>query len=271
MPASRFPLIGFLLAAASPLSAVTLNQLNIASVEDFDTLAAVTGSGVPPGWEFSESGSGANSTYGAGTGSSSTGNTYSFGGSGSTDRAFGTLRTSSLAATLGTVITNQTGGAVAQLAIQYVGEQWRLGAVGRPDRLAFAYSLDATTLTTGTWLDVTELDFTGPVTSGALGALDGNAAENRVLVAYTLPGLSLANGASLWLRWSDFDATGSDDGLAIDNVSITAVGAAAEAVPDRGSTNMLFVGALGCLLIARARVPGSMPRDGVEQSPGLRS
>lgn len=38
----------------------------------------------------------------------------------------------------------------------------------------------------------------------------------------TLANVNIANGASFWLRWTDFDATGSDDGLAVDDFPLTA-------------------------------------------------
>src|SRR6185437_9535195 len=90
------------------------------------------------------------------------------------------------------------------------------------DRLDFQYSTDATSLTTGTWTDVDTLDFSSPVTSGSTGALDGNAAADRTAIAGTVAGLSLPAGQSVWIRWSDFNASGSDDGLAVDGFSLTA-------------------------------------------------
>lgn len=253
MRSIRLPLLGFLCAAAiGSAPAITLTTLNLAVTEDFNSLAIATGSVVPAGWEFLETGSGANTTYGAGNGSSATGNAYSFGATSSTDRAFGTLRTASLSAMLGTIITNNTSGAITDLEISYYGEQWRLGAIGRPDRLDFSYSLDATSLGNGSWLDLDPLDFTGPTTAGATGALDGDAADNRVLVSYTLSGLNLAPGASLWLRWSDFDATGSDDGLAIDDFSVTGLKQNVQAVPDDLSTAVMAAVLGGVLFLHRA-------------------
>jgi hypothetical protein len=230
----RFVFLRISLAvAASPLGAVSINQFNVPFTEDFNTLAnTTTGSVVPAGWEFNETGSGANTTYAGGTGSSSTGNTYSFGATASTDRAFGAVRTSSVITTLGTVITNDADTTITQLTIQYVGEQWRMGATGRADRLDFGYSLDATSVITGAWNDVAPLGFIAPTTAGLVGALDGNAAENQVTLSHSLMGLSLAPGASLWLRWTDFDASGSDDGLAIDSFAITAVESGLQSVPD---------------------------------------
>jgi len=220
------PLFGSLLVfAVGPVAATTLNQFNAPVIQDFDSLAlsGTANSTLPTGWSFAETGSGANTTYAAGTGSLSTGNTYSFGATNSSERAFGTLRTSSLLSTIGTAVTNNTGATIESLAIAYTGEQWRLGAIGRLDRLGFAYSLDATSLTTGSWLDIAALDFIAPITTGSTGALDGNAAANQTAVSYTLSGLTVAPGSTVWLRWSDFVATGSNDGLAIDDVSITAL------------------------------------------------
>ena len=200
--------------------------------QNFDTLVNSGTSGVTPdGWVFSESGTAANLTYAAGTGSSTTGNTYSFGSS--SDRAFGGLRTGSLIPTIGASFQNGGSTSIQSLDFGYWGEQWRLGTASRTDRLDFQYSLNATTLTDGAWTDFDTLDFISPVIAGT-GALDGNAIANRTLLTSTLTGLNLGVGADLWIRWTDLDASGSDDGLAIDDFSITA-GFAPAAVPEPGS------------------------------------
>ena len=249
----RVILVGFLaVATIGPAAAINLTLPGVAVGEDFNSLASATGSAMPAGWEFSESGSGANATYGAGNGSSATGNTYSFGATGGTDRALGTLRTSSLSSMFGSVITNLTTETLTELTVEYAGEQWRLGATGRVDRLDFAYSLDATSIITGNWLEFDALDLIGPVTAGATGALDGNLVENRTLVSHTLSGLALAPGASLWVRWSDFEASGSDDGLAIDDFSVRGGANVVQAVPETMSTGL--VGSLlTALLLGRRR------------------
>ena len=109
--------------------------LNTTYSQDFNTLAN-TGPGtfLPAGWLFSESGTGANTTYTAGDGSGNGGDTYSFGTGTATERAFGGLLSGSVNPTIGAAFTNNTGTTVTSLTVSYTGEQWRLGATGRVDR-----------------------------------------------------------------------------------------------------------------------------------------
>ena len=190
--------------------------------QDFNTLALSGTSGiVPAGWLFSESGTNANTIYTAGTGSGNAGDTYSFGAASNTERAFGGLQSGSLNPTIGAAFTNNTGGTITSLAINYTGEQWRLGALARADRIDFQYSIDATSLTTGTWTDVNTLDFTAPTTGPTVGALDGNASANKIAISFTITGLSIPGGATFYIRWLSFDAAGADDGLSVDDFSLT--------------------------------------------------
>ncbi len=187
--------------------------------ENFDTLVSTGNSTIlPPEWILAESGTNANATYTAGTGSGNTGDTYSFGTAGSTERALGGLLSGSLTPLFGTSFTNTSGNPITSLTTGYRGEQWRLGTLGRADRLDFQYSLNATSLTTGTWVDVDALDFSSLVTTGTVGLLDGNA--NSTNLSTVISGLNIAVGATFWFRWQDFNATGSDDGLAIDDFSL---------------------------------------------------
>jgi predicted extracellular nuclease len=209
-------------AAGTPIS---LTAVGVAYTQDFNTLAnSGTSSTVPTGWAFSETGTAANTTYTAGTGSGNTGDTYSFGAASNTERAFGGLQSGALVPTIGACFTNNTGGTVTSLVISYTGEQWRLGTTGRADRIDFQYSTNATSLTTGTWTDVDALDFSSLVTTGALGALDGNAAANRANISFTISSLTIANGTTFFIRWNDFNATGADDGLSVDDFSLTPMG-----------------------------------------------
>lgn len=237
-----------LLASSGQQStAAVLSSFNSPVVEDFNSLASTgtTSSTLPAsGWIFAESGTNANATYTVGTGSSNSGDTYSFGATSATDRALGGLRSGSLISTIGAPYQNSTGSTITELNISYIGEQWRLGATGRNDRLDFEYSTDAVSLTTGTWIPFDALDFIAPISTGTVGPLDGNAAANSASVSASISGLNLASGSTIWVRFTDFDATSSDDGLAVDNFSVTAV--------PEPATACIALGACG-LLIARQR------------------
>ncbi len=227
----RFHLTSFsVLFALAMVSGISLHaQISLTTTpytQNFNTLAkSGSASSLPSGWLLLETGTNANATYTAGTGSSNSGDTYSFGVDAADDRAFGTVQSGSLISTIGVAFTNTTGGPVTSLKISYVGEQWRLGATARADRLDFQYSTDATNLATGTWKDADQLDFTGPITTGTVGSLDGSLAANATAINFTITGLNIGNGASFYLRWSDFNATNADDGLGIDDFSIEAISA----------------------------------------------
>jgi predicted extracellular nuclease len=236
---------------AHAAGSISLPTVGVAYTQNFDTLAnSSISSTVPPGWDFAESGSGANTTYAAGTGSSTIGDTYSFGATSSSDRAFGGLQSGSLIPTIGASFTNNTGATITDLAIAYTGEQWRLGTAGRADRLDFQISTNAISLTVGTWADQNSLDFTSPTTTGSARALDGNAAANRSAVSATITSLNIPNGATFWIRWTDFNATSFDDGQAVDDFSLTpaanmtaptGTGAASPSTVTAGNTTRLTV------------------------------
>jgi len=211
---------------------VNLSALGTPVTENFDTLSNTAGSttntALPTGWYITETGGGArdNEQYAVDTGGSTTGDIYSYGSAAATDRALGELRSGTLIPLFGAKFTNNTGATITSLDISYTGEQWRFGGAHTTvaDRLDFQYSVNATDLSTGTYLDANALDFNPPITAGTAGALDGNAAANRTAISSTITGLSIPAGATFFIRLSDVDATGADDGLAIDNVSVTPQG-----------------------------------------------
>ncbi len=205
---------------------VSLTTTGSAYTQNFDTLSNVAGSTTNnltiPGWFMTESGGGArdNEQYAVDTGSSNTGDTYSYGAAASTERALGSLRSGTLIPVFGACFTNNTGATIASLDINYTGEEWRLGTASRTDQLSFEYSTDATDLTTGSWTGVSALNFVTPDTA-TTGAKNGNAAADRTDLSSSISSLSIANGATFWIRWTDPDASGADDGLAVDDFSLT--------------------------------------------------
>ncbi|HYJ83828.1 MAG TPA: Calx-beta domain-containing protein, partial [Allosphingosinicella sp.] len=222
------------------MAAISLTSAGTAYTQNFNALSNTAGSTTNdlnndpqplPGWFINETGLGArdNEQYAVDTGGSNTGDIFSYGSSGSTDRALGSLQSGTLIPTIGAQFTNNTGQTITELVISYTGEQWRISntAAARDDRYDFQISTDATSLASGTWSDVNALDFTNPIkTAAAAGALDGNAAANRVAITHTITGLNIAPGATFWIRWTDLNASGADDGLAIDDFSLTPVTAA---------------------------------------------
>ena len=229
MRTSTWAVVAFVLGCCVVSSAeAQISLTGPAYTQSFDTLASTgTSATLPAGWALLETGTGADMNYTAGTGSSAAADTYSFGSATAvTDRALGSIRTNALGEVYGAQFTNGTGSPIGSLMVSYHGEQWRMGSAGVIDRLDFQYSLDATSVGTGTWTDVDTLDFTGPDTVGTGGSRDGNDATHQVSISGTVTfAAAIASGATFWLRWSDLNAPGTDHALAIDDVSVTPAGA----------------------------------------------
>ena len=233
---------------AQAAGTISLTTLGSAYTQDFNTLAisGTTNTALPTGWDLNESGTSTrvNQAYAASTGSDNAGDVYSFGSSGSAERAYGTLRSGALVPIIGAQFTNNTGSTVTSLIISYAGEMWRAGVTNRgaADRLDFQLSTNATSLSTGTWVDYNNLDFNSPNLNATAGALNGNSAGNQTAVSFTITGLSIPNGSSFWIRWTDFDISSSDDGLAVDDFSLTPSVAdlapeVSDTFPDNGATD----------------------------------
>ncbi len=201
--------------------------------QDFNGLGITSSTGVTGGslnvvsptlngWYFLETGSNLNLNITASTGSSGTGDTYNFGTTSAVDRTLGGLQSGNLNPTIGFYVTNNTGSVITSLTISYTGEQWRLGTIGRLDKLDFQYSQNATALNNGNWIDADVLDFIAPVTSGLTGSLNGNTVGNNSAITNIITGLYIPNASNFFIRWSDFDATGAEDGLGIDDLTLTA-------------------------------------------------
>ncbi|MGA4578925.1 hypothetical protein [Limisphaera sp. VF-2] len=230
---------------------VSITDIMTPYTQNFDTLAnsGTDNTALPPGWAIWEFGINANQEYRAGTGSSNIGDTYSFGDSGSTERALGSLQSGNLWTVFGAQFRNDTDHVITAITISYWGEQWRVGALGRRDQLTFLYSLDATSLLDGIWAFVPELDFVGPDQGGSVGPRNGNDTDHRRFVSYTIEHLEILPGQEWWIQWRDFDANGADDGLAVDDLVMSFQGyRIARGMPDAGGTAGLL--ALGLLLSA---------------------
>ncbi len=182
---------------------------------------------LPNGWYFLESGDGADASYGISNGSGITPDTYSYGAGASIERALGSQRTgtSTFGSQWGVSFTNNTGKTITELDVSYIGEQWRLGTAFIVDFLIVEYSLDATALNDGSWTEVPALRFVNPTFFLPYpgNTLDGNLATNQDFLQGTITGLNIPDGATFWLRWTDFDVAGTDDehAMAVDQFSLS--------------------------------------------------
>ena len=242
--------------------------------QDFDSLSSsTTPSGVlPDGWYLTElptaAGAGGDGQYAVGTGSSATGGAYSFGLLSNPERALGSVGSgSALSVHYGAKLTNAGSGPITALTITFDGEMWRRGNSIPPngDRLTFAYSLDAATLGVGTFTPVPALNFASLAASclnvsgtTAAGATNGNTATCRMPIAATISGLAVNPGTSIWIRWTDGDNAGSDDGLAIDNVSIAATFSSDPTPPHTSAS-----------AVSESGEPGQIAHDRRHDSAGL--
>jgi hypothetical protein len=231
------------LATGSSPAPTAINLGNAAYTQNFDTLAN-TGSGpftaLPAGWQIAENGSGgaADGSYIVGTGSNNAGGAYSFGAAGSSERALGSLTSGTVNPIyLGALFTNATGATITGLSLAYTGELWRRGT-GSDDLLSFSYFIGTpTSLASSGWVNVSTLDFLSPETGS--GAVDGNTVSTDI--ASIISGLSIGAGSSFAIRWTDSTVSGSNDGLAIDDLSLTAI-TATSAVPESGTWVMMVAG-----------------------------
>ncbi len=212
----------FCLIANMATAQVSVTSISQVYTQDFNTLAntGATSSTLPLGWNV------IGNTYSIGTGSGTSGAIYSFGATNSTDRALGSLGAGGLPIGLfGCKFTNNTGAAITGLNISYKGEMWRLGSLGSPvDTIYFEYTaaagIDSVNQSPASWLSASSLDFTTPDTIAPTGARDGNVAPNFRVISGSVTGLNIPNGSSFWIRWQDKNSLGSDDGLAVDSLTV---------------------------------------------------
>jgi hypothetical protein len=183
-----------------------------------NTYFAWTDNTTIPGWYINQQAN----RYLVDNGTCNTGSIYSFGTDGATDRALGSYATASNATIqYGAQFRNNSSAIVNRLNIRYTGESWR--GCANTNTLAFEYSLDATSLTTGTWIPATNLDFIQNGGNNGV-ALNGNLAQNRQVITGTvdIPAPQAINpGQTFWIRWTDIDDTGGDAGFGIDDFRIS--------------------------------------------------
>ena len=243
-------------------------QINIATPATFYTqnFNALTTSTTPvtwtndvtlAGWSLFDAAGTALPTYLAGTGSSSSGSYYSFGSTGSSDRALGSLASGNtyfnspasgaVAGYSAVAFKNNTGTALNSFTLSYDGEQWRYGNT-TAQSLELSYGFGATFTTVSSWATPGGIfNFTSPIATSSTAAVDGNGVGLVAGLGGTVT-TPWAAGSTLWVRWADRNDTGADHGLAIDNLSFSVT-----AIPEPGTYTLLLAG-LGVVgFVARRR------------------
>lgn len=208
---------------------ISLTTIGVPYTENFDSLSNVTSVNHPFINDATILGLyGSRTTYLASNGGMNAGSLFSFGTpSSSTERAFGSIAVNSTGdIRYGIRIHNATGSTITSLDISFVGEQWRRGNNAAAHQLTFDYRQAATVIDLeGTYLRVSELDFTSPVNGATAGAaLNGNLSANRNSIFQSIS-VVIPPGEEIMLRWTDVNDEGEDHGLAIDDLSITPQGA----------------------------------------------
>ena len=166
----------------------------------------------------------------ADNGSGTSGAVYNYGSTtapANADRSLGGLATGSFTPGFGALIKNETGQTLQGVQISFISKLWRSSTVS--NSLSFGYGLvDGATFTTANFLTaagasaLVAADVIFPAAASG-GAVDGNLPANQVAFNNVTIPQTLAPGETLFIRWQDVDGAGSDAGIAIDNVSLTAL------------------------------------------------
>ena len=161
--------------------------------------------GLPSGWTVSFTGT---ATYnGQGTGTSLTGGVWSYGLSGNSERAAGALRSGTPGNITHTVkFTNNTGSTITDLTISYDFEQWR-------------YANTSGFTVTGTDA-ISSQSLSGLNQNGTASGTNGSCTVTNKQIS--LSSLSISNGQTFGISWLTTDDASNDNGIAIDNFSLTA-------------------------------------------------
>ncbi len=170
------------------------------------------------------------SAYQGANGSTNSGAFYSFGATGSSERAlggtasgaayFGSPATAAVAGYIALAAVNATGAAVNSLNISFNGEQWRNGGNTSAQAMLMQYGISSDGSFAGVANWMSSLSWTSPTVGATAAAVDGNSPSGRVPVSGSLAALNWQPGQTLWLRWVENNDAGNDHGLAIDDFSM---------------------------------------------------
>jgi hypothetical protein len=164
-----------------------------------------------------------------GDGSSNTGGIYSYGTGTNSDRAFGSAGSGGTGILAnGVAFHNTSGGGIGSITVSYTMEQWRNGGNVAAQPITWWYKVSSSPITAlnpganSTWTAVPALDASSVINTSTPAALDGNNVANRVVKSnIVIPGLTLAAGEYLMLKWDDLNDSGNDHGLSVDDFAVS--------------------------------------------------
>lgn len=177
------------------------------------------------GWQIMQlTGSQGNTNFSAGTGSSTGSAVYGFGLTGNANRALGTLAAGTGTYAFGIILQNQTGLPLNHISIHFTATQFRKGGSGNKNTWRFGYQ-------TGQQIDLdvnhvqrdSAFNLTSIHTSTGSATLNGHLLANQYSVTAEIKNIRWLPREKLVLRWEDIDETGSDDAMAIDDFSFSAI------------------------------------------------
>lgn len=148
-------------------------------------------------------------------------------------------------------LTNQTGQTLTSFNLGYTGQQWRVTTSG-PTSITVSYQLGelANDLTAGTWSSINALTFTSPNSNaGTATNINGTNAENsQVFAPVSISALNWEPGQQLWIRFTVQNISGFAQGLAIDDLTFSAI-------PEPSSLGLWlgWFGLGGAVFLRRAR------------------
>jgi hypothetical protein len=239
-----------------PVLAMSLTAKEVPATQDFDglgtanttsifsgtigeqtSLGLVAGLSSVSGWYGTQS-AGSTTTGSiltANNGSASSGGAYNYGETGGADRSLGALASGGRTMTFGALVSNNSSEVIDTVVVSFTAKIWRSGQ--NENTVTFGYGklgIDGTFddfLTSASAQALSALNITTPA-AGTAAQQDGNLPENQIqFVDVPIVGVNLAPGESMFIRWADADAGGSDSGVGIDNVSVYGTDAPALAAP----------------------------------------
>lgn len=176
------------------------------------------------GWyAYQIAGSQSNMNFATSTGSSTGSGIYSYGPSTHPNRSLGSLASGTGIYAFGLILKNETGMVLNRVQIRFLATQWRKGGSTHKNTWRFGYHCSDTVRPfIDSLFNDHRFNFTSIHTGTGTAVLNGHLPANQFWVEDSITDIYWLPGQQLLLQWSDFDETGSDDAMGIDDFSFKA-------------------------------------------------